>query len=194
MSALWTSYLSRKAEGRSQPRKGGHGVFAVEPIVKNEMVAVWGGEVLTSTQVALLPEDRRRLVLQVDEDQFLYSTREGPADWVNHSCDPNCGIRGQVTLVAIRDIEPGEELCFDYAMSESNAFEEFACRCGTPQCRGTLSREDWRRPDLRLRYRGEDFTFFSAYLERWIQQELQALELPSPLWKQAASSRRRRGI
>jgi len=39
-------------------------------------------------------------------------------DLVNHSCDPNCGLVGAVLVVAMRDIEPGEEITFDYAMSD----------------------------------------------------------------------------
>ena len=50
---------------------------------------------------------------------------------MNHSCDPNCGIVGAVLLVAMRDIEPGDEICFDYAMTDTDDYDEFECTCGT---------------------------------------------------------------
>lgn len=129
------------------------------------MVVVWGGEVVTGNQLSLLgPDQRRRLCLQVEEDLFLLTTREGPADWVNHSCAPNSGFCGQIVLVALRDIAPGEEICLDYAMCDSHPYCEFDCRCGAEGCRGRVTGDDWRVPELQERYRG----FFSPYLERRI--------------------------
>ena len=59
-------------------------------------------------------------------DLFLASVPPfDPADFVNHSCDPNCGIVGAVLLVARRAIEAGEEICFDYAMTDSDDYDEF---------------------------------------------------------------------
>ena len=86
------------------------------------------------------------------------------ADYVNHSCDPNCGIVGSVLLVTMRDVAAGEELCFDYAMTDTDDYDEFECSCGTPTCRGTVTGADWKEPELRDRYRG----WCSAYIERLI--------------------------
>jgi hypothetical protein len=69
-----------------------------------------------------------------------------------------------VLLVAMRDIEPGEEICFDYAMSDSADYDEFDCVCGTELCRKVVTGADWKRPELQERYRG----FLSSYLERRI--------------------------
>ena len=64
--------------------------------------------------------------LQIDDDLFLASTPPfDSADFVNHSCDPNCGIVGSVLLVTMRDVEAGEELCFDYAMTDSDDYDMF---------------------------------------------------------------------
>ena len=54
--------------------------------------------------------------------------RTAPADWVNHSCEPNCGLSGQIALVALRRLEPGEEVCFDYAMSDGSPYDQFHVR------------------------------------------------------------------
>jgi uncharacterized protein len=68
-------------------------------------------------------------------------------------------IAGNVVLIAMRDIEPGEELTTDYALfDDSDAVME--CHCGRPNCRGSVNGRDWKRRELQDRYRG----YFSAYL------------------------------
>ncbi|MFZ9911537.1 MAG: SET domain-containing protein, partial [Ilumatobacteraceae bacterium] len=58
------------------------------------------------------------------------------------------------TLVAMQEISAGETITFDYAMSDANPFIEFSCRCGTSMCRGRMTGEDWRIPQLQRRYAG----------------------------------------
>jgi len=82
----------------------------------------------------------------------------------NHSCNPNSGLSGQITLIAIREIERDEEVCFDYAMSDSSDYDEFECHCGQPNCRKKITGRDWKLPELQGRYRD----YFSPYLQRRI--------------------------
>jgi hypothetical protein len=154
----------RKTNGADKAPKGGRGVFARVPLKARETLAVWGGRIVTEAELQLLPRNRHRLCLQVDEGLFIVTTREGPADWINHSCEPNAGLSGQIVLVAMRDIEPGEEICFDYAMTDSFPYDEFDCQCGSSVCRRRVTADDWRDPALQSRYRG----FFSPYLEKLI--------------------------
>lgn len=160
------SYLSPKLEVRPHPEKGGLGVFACEPVRAGELLAVWGGEIYPRERFERLPRDLQRHSIQVEEDLYLVPTcAEEPADFINHSCDPNAGMSGQIALVAMRDIEPGEEVCMDYAMCDGTPYDEFPCACGAQNCRGWVTGEDWRRPDLQERYRG----YFSPYLQRRIE-------------------------
>lgn len=159
------SYLSPKVEARASEGRG-LGVFAREPIAAGELVALWGGRVMTSTALLQQPRVIQSLCLQVDEDLFMAPIEPEDADRVNHSCDPNAGIRGQVGLAAMRAIAPGEEICFDYAMSETNDFDDFECRCGAPNCRGRVTSTDWQIPALQERYRG----FFSTYVQSLIDR------------------------
>jgi hypothetical protein len=69
----------------------------------------------------------------------------------NHSCDPNTWWVDAVTLVARRDIRPGEEVTNDYGTSTGTDFE-MVCSCGAAVCRGVVTGEDWRREDLQERY------------------------------------------
>jgi hypothetical protein len=157
------SGLSSYASVKLEPRifsNGERGLFAKEAIAQGEVLTVWGGIPVTGEQFRTLSPKLRSLSLQVEDDIYLCPTGDHPGDWVNHSCDPNAGIRGQITLVAMRDIQPGEQISFDYAMSDSTDYDEFECLCGSPNCRGYVSGNDWQRPELQARYRG----YFSAYL------------------------------
>ncbi len=159
-------YLSPKLEARPAPNKGGMGVYACEPIRRGEVVAMWGGRVIPVEEIYYYNEELRRYLIQVEEGLFLTpSWPTEPAEYFNHSCDPNTGLSGQSALVAMRDIEAGEEVCFDYAMSESHPLFEFECHCGTERCRGRMSAEDWRDRELQIRYAG----YFSPYLQRRIE-------------------------
>ncbi len=159
------SYLSAKLEMRSCPEKGGRGVFTCQPLAAGEVLAVWGGVIVPGPRLSEYPEYVRTHGLQVEDDLFLLPlTEDDPSDCFNHSCNPNAGLNGQISLVAMRAIAVGEEICFDYAMSDSNPYDEFDCGCGAPNCRGRITADDWQRPDLQSRYRG----YFSPYLQRRI--------------------------
>lgn len=161
------NYLSPKVTMRQHPNKGGYGVYAHEPIEKGELMVVWGGYILTTEQFEQLPLLARQHSLQIEENIFQVPLRpDDPADMINHSCEPNVGLRGNVSLVAMHPISPGEEICFDYAMSDGSPYDEFDCSCGTTSCRGRVTGHDWQRPDLQKRYA----PYFSPYLQKRIQR------------------------
>ena len=58
-----------------------------------------------------------------------------PFDLLNHSCNPNMGIRGKLLFVALRDIRKGEELNFDYSTTEDDLLWRMKCSCGAKNCR-----------------------------------------------------------
>jgi hypothetical protein len=143
----------------------GLGVFATAPIPAGEVVAAFGGHVADRAEFEHLPPDRQVHSLQIAEQLFLVCPeRAEPADRFNHSCEPNCGIAGNVILVTLRPVAAGEQLTFDYAMCDSDPYDEFECVCGTASCRGKVTGNDWMIPELQDRYRG----WFSSYLQRRI--------------------------
>jgi hypothetical protein len=162
-----TAYLSPKLEARLHPEKGGYGVYAYQPVQAGELLAVWGGDVITRLELALLTPTALRHTIQIEEDLYLAPTRAPePADYVNHSCDPNAGLSGQIALIALRPIAPDEEICFDYATCDGSIYDEFECACNSPHCRGQVTANDWARPELWKRYAGH----FSPYLQRRIDR------------------------
>jgi uncharacterized protein len=145
----------------------GRGTHALVEIAAGEVVVAFGGFMVDGDVFAALPAQRRSLSIQVADDLYCVGPEQAePNDMVNHSCDPNCGILGSLVLVAIRPIAAGEELCYDYAMSDGSPYDEFACSCGTAMCRGQITGNDWSRPELIERYRG----WFSAYLHARIDR------------------------
>lgn len=79
---------------------------------------------------------------QIAENTYVFHA--GLVPKVNHSCEPNCGIRvnesGAHDFVAMREILPGEEITFDYAM-RNYSIDHFdrLCQCGAKSCRGRIT-------------------------------------------------------
>jgi hypothetical protein len=133
----------------------GLGGFATQRIAKGSRIVEYVGEIITDEEA-----DKR-----YDDDTmerhhtFLFSLGNGTAidaavdgndaRFINHSCAPNCEAideEGRIFIEALRDIEPGEELFYDYAYERGGDADEdreeiakfYACKCGAPTCRGTI--------------------------------------------------------
>ena len=140
----------------------GLGLFATAPIKEGEVI--WerdDNEVLYPVaEVDSWPEERRaafwRYAYQVDAGHYAAPGNpetEDPADYMNHSCNPTAWYATDAVMVAMRDIDTGEEITYDYVMSEASARFLLDCRCGSANCRGTIRGSDYRtRPELQARY------------------------------------------
>lgn len=168
MADLLMHYVSPKLEACSNPDKGGYGIFAATFVPAGDLLVVWGGSVVTGEQFAQLTPRERMHSVQIEENLYQVPSRIAPepGDFINHSCTPNAGLSSSISLVALRNIEPGEEICFDYAMSDGTPYDEFDCACDSPLCRGRVTGDDWRLPELQTRYAG----YFSPYLQRRIDK------------------------
>ena len=156
------SYRSPKTVVRASGTHG-RGLFAAKPIRKGEIVSVRGGHILTPRALKGRRKPAGYWGYPIAEGFVLGPlTRretESVMMFLNHSCAPNVGIRGQILFVAMRAIRAGEELTIDYAMFGGDP-KPMRCRCGAASCRGVITARDWQRKDLQRRYRG----YFSAYL------------------------------
>lgn len=165
MSQDPTAYLTDKCEVRNRDVAGGKAVVAREFIEPGEVIAVWSGRIVSAEELDDLSAEIRRHTVQVEEGLYLASlAADEPPDYINHACDPNAGLAGQITIVAMQAIRPGEEVTIDYAMCDGSPYDEFDCACGSACCRGRVTGDDWRNPMLWERYAG----FFSSYLLRRI--------------------------
>jgi hypothetical protein len=142
--------------GRS--RIDGTGLFARRAFDEDETVLVLGGTVIDDAELARLS---RHSSLAVGEGVNLLQDEDDPARYGNHSCDPNLWLADEVTLVTRRPVAAGDELTVDYATMTVVSWE-MECRCGAAICRGVVTGDDWRRPDLRRRYGGHFSPFIAA--------------------------------
>ena len=138
-------------EIRASPMQG-LGAFATRPIPAGTRLAEYDGERLTSVEADArypdVPGERHHTYLfAIDDDVVIdAAVGGGVARFINHSCDPNCDAvveDGRIWIETIRDVEPGEELAYDYAyvLPERHtpaAKRRYPCRCGAATCRGTI--------------------------------------------------------
>jgi hypothetical protein len=171
------SWITPKAAKGGPSAIEGQGVHAVEAIAGGEVVAVKGGHVIDGAAAAGLPEALRDSAFPIAANLFVAALTDREHDGVlmriNHSCEPNVGMGGNVLLVAMRDIAAGEELTIDYALFLADPGFAIDCRCQTAACRGIVTGTDWMRPSVRDRYRG--------WFSWWLQQKItQTHDHPSP--------------
>lgn len=171
-------FLSPKVEVR-ESKIHGKGLFAKEKIQKNEVIAISEGDVLTLDEAAKLTDEERGICTCID-DYHLFCPKDFkniPPDWcINHSCDPNSGSPPDIyTQIAIKDIEIGEEITFDYAMTDIPALlSNWECNCGALNCRKAITSNDWQIPELQERYKG--------FFQKNIQDKIEAASDDSD-WK-----------
>lgn len=130
----------------------GLGAFATHRIPAGTRLVEYAGERLTPAAAEArypdVPGERHHTFLfAIDEAVVIDAAVAGnDARWINHSCGPNCDAvidDGRIWIESIRDIEPGEELAYDYAFTLPErhtpaAKRRYPCHCGAAACRGTM--------------------------------------------------------
>jgi len=112
----------------------GLGVFADRPYAAGELILVFTGEEMSTAQADA--RAIRHFCLDIAPGRQLFV--DPPARFLNHSCDPNAGLRDAVTLVAVRAVAEGEEIRFDYSTCVPDPAWSLECRCGAAACRGKV--------------------------------------------------------
>jgi SET domain-containing protein len=130
----------------------GYGAFATRNIKKGERIDEYLGDRISHNAADLRYEDHdendnHTFLFIVDKKTVIDAGIGGnDARFINHKCDPNCEStieKGRVFIEAIRAVAKGEELGYDYQIGRekddpANVDEIYACRCGSPKCRGTM--------------------------------------------------------
>ena len=130
----------------------GRGVYARAPIPADTRIVEYRGERITNAEAERrYPDDfdaaHHTFLFAVDDEMMIDAAFGGNlARWINHSCDPNCEAveeDGRIYIESIRDIEPGEELAYDYnyilpERHTARVKARFPCHCGAQSCRGTI--------------------------------------------------------
>jgi hypothetical protein len=124
----------------------GKGVFAAQRFHTGDRILRFVGARVDRNDPIQNSVDGANL-LQVGGESYILPRPKGL--FVNHSCSPNAGVRGTRTLVAIRPIEPGEEIRFDYSTTMDEDMWTMDCLCGHSNCRRVIG--DFKRLPERVR-------------------------------------------
>lgn len=123
------------------------GCYTTTAIRKGTRVAEYTGHRMNKDDADVRYQDSPVTYLFGLGDGTMVIDGHGLAMFINHSCDPNCETSeedGRVWITAIRNIDPGEELTYDYCLYDGGD-EEALCNCGASRCRGTMYAKDGKR-------------------------------------------------
>ena len=141
---------NRKPAVRIEVRESGvhgHGVYAMESIPKSTRIIEYTGQRVSWEGAPNDENDPHTFNFGLDNGEVINPEIGGnDARWINHSCDPNCEAieeDDRIFIDALRDIQAGEELFYDYALEIDEPITEeskkkFACHCRSSNCRGTM--------------------------------------------------------
>jgi hypothetical protein len=121
------------------------GCYTTAPIAKGTFVVEYTGPRLTIAEADARYDGHEETYLFGLTDGKHVIDGYGEAAFINHSCDPNCEpdeFDGRIWIIALRDIEAGEELTYDYNLYDGAEDDESTCRCGAASCRGSLFSEE----------------------------------------------------
>jgi uncharacterized protein len=130
----------------------GTGAFAVRRIRKGQRIIEYTGERIGQEEADRRYDDEamkrhHTFLFAIEDDVILDAATAGnDSRYINHSCDPNCQAvdeDGRIFIEAIRNIQPGTELTYDYRFERDpddpdDREKLYPCNCGTARCRGTL--------------------------------------------------------
>lgn len=158
--------MTARIRKRTSPIHGS-GVFAAQDIPAGARLVQYKGRLITHDEADRLYADGsdsgHTFLFTLNDRYILDANREGNvARWINHSCAPNCEAvlvesadgdpaRDRVYIEALRDIRAGEELCYDYHIvldvpHTARLKRIWACRCGAPDCTGTMLKPKTKAP------------------------------------------------
>jgi hypothetical protein len=152
----------------------GQGVFARERIRAGEIIFVLAGTII-SYEEAVAKGDTQGNPIQIDVDRYIDVI--APGVFLNHSCDPNAGIKHGNLLVALRTIQPGEHIAFDYSTTMSEDYWTMECQCGASQCRRVITDFYLLPHALKERY------ITLGIVQEFILQQEEATKRGQPVWR-----------
>jgi uncharacterized protein len=132
----------------------GSTIFAAKKFKKGETVFIVCGPIIKKPSIYTVP---------IDFD--LYIDPIAPGKFLNHSCEPSCGIKNRTEIVAMKDLDKDEEITIDYAMivpeyDDLKLKQKIVCHCGAKKCRGEFGSYETLPLELKEKYKG----YISDYL------------------------------
>ena len=128
----------------------GRGVFAVKNIKKGESLFMFQGLQVNDKEYAR----RLKCTLQIGPNVWIDPTKaKDPfGRYINHSCSPNAGIKGKQKIVAMNDIQKGEEVTLDYSITDDDVLWKMNCGCQSQKCRKIIKSIQFLPKELYKKY------------------------------------------
>lgn len=123
----------------SHSKISGNGTFALQDFKKHDFVGYIKGPVKRKVNTSVNDSSDNPDWVGFKKNHWIDPLP--PFKYINHSCDPNCGIKGTKMLYALRSIRAGEELTFDYSTSEIDTQWRLDHKCN---CRSSICRKNIR--------------------------------------------------
>jgi len=139
----------------------GSGLFFTEDLPVGTVVVRLGGRVVSSVELDDLIRRAETTpgadyvdTITLDDDAHLVLPSGTAVHFGNHSCDPTLWFVAPAELVTRQAVTASQEATIDYGtVSGADGFT-MECRCGSTACRGQVTSDDWKQPELQARYRG----------------------------------------
>lgn len=146
--------------------KFGKGLFAKKDIEQGTILCKASGKKLSFGETLLLNE-KESYTLQIDFDKYIFC--EPPFLYSNHSCNPNCAVNQHLELFALKKINAGEELFWDYSTSMLERHWTMKCSCGETNCRSVVTDFDLLPKYLQQKYLEMNIVF--AFIADFIKYQ-----------------------
>ena len=139
-----------------QKVRNGSGVIATREFSQGEIVFLFGGVLLGLKEASLLSEEEKSNTIRFSATEYL-SPKGTFGNFLNHSCDPNSYVKKDgagLSVIAIRDIKPGEEVTMDYSTVLARDDDwTMECNCGSQNCRKMIIKFDLLDEAIKEKYR-----------------------------------------
>jgi hypothetical protein len=138
--------------GRSRT---GLGIFATAPIKKGKFIVEYVGPLLSNKECETI---ENKYLFEVNARWTIDgSSRENVARYINHSCRGNADVYindHRIKIRAIKNIEPGQEITYDYGKDHFNAYiKPHGCKCDKCLAKRAKERAEVRAANARKKKR-----------------------------------------
>jgi hypothetical protein len=129
----------------------GKGLFAEKIIAKGSLITNVTGRTIKFDEAASMGE-QESYPFQVGLSEYIVPNPDTIWQYINHCCEPNCGVNEKLEIVAVKDIKIGEELFYDYSTTMLEKYWTMKCRCNAANCRTVIADFDTLLPGRQLYY------------------------------------------
>jgi hypothetical protein len=156
--------------------KFGKGLFATENIRRGSIITNVSGSAMKFEEAASLGE-KESYPFQVGLSEYICPNQHTIWQYINHCCEPNCGVNENFEIIAIRNIKNGEELFYDYSTTMLEKHWTMKCLCNKQSCRHIIADFDTLLPETQQYYLNK------GVVQQFIKQFLKTINSKQTLYE-----------